>query len=92
MSRISAGLPGDNAAPAVGASALGTLFAVTYTTDAPTISPNGAYAIADGDGNVTAAERNELAEEMELALATLATRVDLIRTALIALGARAANS
>ena len=92
MSRISAGLPGDNAAPAVGASALGTQLTVTYTTDDPATTPNAAITIADGDATVDPAEFVEFVDEVESALNTLATRVDLLRTALVALGARAANS
>ena len=92
MSRISAGLPGDNAAPAVGASALGTQLTVTYTTDDPATTPNAAITIADGDATVVPAEFVEFVDEVEASLNTLATRVDLLRTALVALGARAANS
>ena len=92
MSRISAGLPGDNAAPAVGASALGTQLTVTYTTDDPATTPNAAITIADGDATVVPAEFVEFVDEVESSLNTLATRVDLLRTALVALGARAANS
>lgn len=72
MSRISRGLaevPADLAA----------LLTVTYTTDDPSITPNGALAIADGDAaSVTRAEYNELAEEVELALATIRTKVNAI--------------
>jgi hypothetical protein len=92
MSRISAGLAGDNAAPAVGASALGTQLTITYTTDDPGTSPNGAATIADGDATLVTAEIVAFIDEVEFSLNTLATRVDLLRTALIALGARAANS
>lgn len=55
-------------------------FAVTYTTDAPSISPNSALVIADGDAaTVTRAEYNELAEEFEASF-------NALRTALINAG------
>lgn len=55
-------------------------FAVTYTTDAPSITPNSALVIADGDaGTVTRAEYNELAEEFEASF-------NALRTALINAG------
>ena len=55
-------------------------FTVTYTTDAPNITPNSALTIADGDAaTVTRTEYNELAEEFEASF-------NALRTALINAG------
>ena len=54
MSRISSGL-----------ASLPAQLTLAYTTDDPSITPNGTLTIADGDAaSVTRAEYNELAEEV----------------------------
>lgn len=81
MSRVSDSLYGAAIAD------LGTLLTVAYTTDNPAITPNGTLTIADGDAaSVTRAEYNELAEEVELALATIVSKVNTIIAALEAAG------
>lgn len=77
-------LNGDTTSTAVSgayvAAAAPAAFSVTYTTDAPSISPNSALVIADGDATtVTRAEYNELAEEFEASF-------NALRTALINAG------
>jgi hypothetical protein len=53
-------------------------FAVTYTTDAPAITPNAALVIADGDATtVTRTEYNELAEEFEAYVNALRSKLIL---------------
>lgn len=78
MSRISSGLatlPAD----------LSALLTVAYTTDNPGITPNGTLTIADGDAaTVTRAEYNELAEEVEAALATVRSKINEINAYLLA--------
>jgi hypothetical protein len=81
MSRVSKGLAADPGAVAAIAD-LGALLTVAYTTDAPSITPDGTYTIADGDATVSATERNELAEECESAFATVRTKLNLVLAAL----------
>jgi len=72
MSRISSGLANVPAQQ-------GALLSVVYTTDNPGITPNGALTIADGDATtVTRTEYNELAEEVEAALASVRTKLNAI--------------
>lgn len=66
--------------------ALGTLWALTFTTDAPSAA-NGSVTIADGDAaTATVATGVELYQEIETQLASVATSYDALLTAMIAHG------
>jgi hypothetical protein len=57
-------------------------FTVTYTTDNPGITPDGALVIADGDdATVTRAEYNNLAEECEYKFNQILTYLRTVATA-----------
>lgn len=70
-------LKGTGAAGAtVAAVSAPTAITVTYTTDAPAITPNATITIADGDAaTVTRAEYNELAEEFEASFNSLRSKL-----------------
>lgn len=65
--------------PALGSASGGTT--VTYTTDAPSITPDGTIVIADGD-TITAAERNNIIAEVEAQLSANRADIAAIRTTL----------
>jgi hypothetical protein len=71
------GLEGAHSAPT-----LPTLLTVVYTTDAPSITPDAALSIADGDATLVRSEYNNAAEEFEGALLTVKNKHNALLTAL----------
>lgn len=57
-------------------------FTVTYTTDAPAITPGATTTIADGDGAITVAERNDVIFEVKDQLNKTLADITTSRTAL----------
>jgi len=57
-------------------------FTVTYTTDAPVITPGATTTIADGDGAISVAERNDVIAEVKDQLNKTKADIASARTAL----------
>lgn len=74
------GFAGVTAIPAI----TGGTFVVTYTTDDPAITPGATSVIADGDGNITVAERNDIIAEVKDQLNKTLADITTARTALAA--------
>ena len=73
------GFAGITAVPALTA----TTFVVTYTTDAPVITPGATTTIADGDGNITVAELNDVIAEVKDQLNKTLADITTARSALV---------
>lgn len=65
---------------------------VTYTTDNPSITPDGTITIADGDGNISVAERNAVIAEVEDQSAKVRADVAAVHATLTSLLAKAGIS